>query len=103
MKLKMYDRNFTTGDTVRHFKGKFYRYVDTAIHTETGEEFAVYYALYPPYRTYIRPMDMFMSRVDRNKYPNADQPYRMMKVAYPSDGDHWEYIVRVNLSDDSRK
>lgn len=91
MDSKLYDRNFAAGDIVRHFKGSFYRYVDTAIHTETGKEFAVYSALYSPYRTYARPMGMFMSEVDRNKYPNADQPYRFMKVAYPSGGRHWDY------------
>ena len=91
MDSKLYDRNFAAGDIVRHFKGNFYRYVDTATHTETGKEFAVYSALYPPYRMFIRPMGMFMSEVDRNKYPNADQPYRMMKVHYPSGGRHWDY------------
>lgn len=94
METKMYDRNFVGGDVVRHFKGNFYWYVGTAIHTETGEEIAVYSTLFPPYQTYVRPMDMFLSEVDHDKYPNADQPYRMMKVTYPSpsEGYRWQYI-----------
>lgn len=64
------------GRLMRHFKGKFYLLVDIVEHTETGEELVVYKAMYDNYKTYARPIDMFLSKVDNEKYPNADQEYR---------------------------
>jgi len=68
------------GDKVRHFKGKEYKIIDFAIHSETDEKMVVYKALYEPYKTFVRPYDMFMSEVDREKYPEAGQVYRFEKV-----------------------
>ena len=59
----------------RHFKEKLYRVVAIAEHTETGELFVVYQALYNN-SIYVRPYDMFVSEVNREKYPRAKQEYR---------------------------
>ena len=60
----------------RHFKGDYYLVEDIAIHSETKEKYVVYRALYGDTELYIRPYDMFLSEVDRNKYPDVEQKYR---------------------------
>lgn len=68
------------GKLVRHFKGNFYLILDVAEHTETGEELVIYKAMYGDYKIYARPMDMFVSKVDKIKYPNINQEYRFELV-----------------------
>lgn len=64
------------GGLYRHFKGMYYYVMDIATHSETGEQFVVYQQLYGERRTFIRPLDMFASDVDREKYPDIEQQER---------------------------
>ena len=68
------------GEIWRHFKGNLYRIETVAEHTETGERLGVSQALYGSYGIYARPRAMFMSAVDRAKYPDAVQQHRFEKV-----------------------
>ncbi len=60
----------------RHFKGDLYLLEDIAIHSETGEKMVIYRKLYGDCGLYVRPYDMFCQRVDKAKYPEAQQEYR---------------------------
>ena len=66
------------GEKYRHFKiGKIVTVIGISRHTETEEISVVY-----EYERHIwnRPLEMFMSEVDEEKYPNAEQKYRFELV-----------------------
>ncbi|WP_337415656.1 DUF1653 domain-containing protein [Anaerotignum faecicola] len=69
-------REILVGRKYRHFKGNDYKVLALAEHTETGEECVVYQALYGEGEIYVRPLDMFASEVDRDKYPDVSKKYR---------------------------
>ena len=60
----------------KHFKGDYVLVEDIAKHSETKEQYVVYRDLYGDGTLWIRPYDMFLSKVDREKYPNVKQEYR---------------------------
>lgn len=60
----------------KHFKGDYYLLEDIAKHSETNETYVIYRMLYGNNELYIRPIEMFLSKVDKEKYPDAKQKYR---------------------------
>ena len=77
--LFIYDRDFQPGDTIQYFKGGFYKIIAIGTNVETEEKMIVYQSLKDK-KIWIRPYNMFISKVNRKKYPNAYQPYRFIKV-----------------------
>ena len=74
------DMRLVPGDVVRHFKGNKYEILYIALDSETMEKMVVYRALFGERGVWVRPLAMFLSPVDREKYPDADQTYRFEKV-----------------------
>ncbi len=60
----------------KHFKGNYYLVEDIALDSETKEKYVVYRRLYGDCGLWIRPLDMFLSEVDHQKYPEVEQKYR---------------------------
>lgn len=77
-------QQFEKNTIVQHFKRSLYnkdglsylyRIICHAEHTETKRMFVVYQSL-ETNKIYIRPMEMFYSFVDNDKYPEAKQTYK---------------------------
>lgn len=86
------NNRFKDGDIVQHFKREMlsdeeretnkylYEIVGVALHSETREPMMVYRPLYDDGGMYVRPLDMFLSEVDHEKYPEVKQKYRFEKI-----------------------
>ena len=64
------------GRVYRHFKGDYYLVEALAHDSETQEPCVIYRKLYADGGLWVRPLRMFASKVDREKYPDAKQEYR---------------------------
>lgn len=87
-------------DIVQHFKREtlspedraknfyLYRVLNVAEHTETKEKLVIYQALYSDpaknihFDVFARPYDMFVSKVDKEKYPDIQQEYRFETITF---------------------
>lgn len=64
------------GKRYRHFKGGIYIVTDIAVHSETEGIMVVYKSFNDPTLTWVRPLAMFLSEVDGEKYPDVKQEMR---------------------------
>ena len=87
----------------RHFKGDYYLLEDIATHSETGEKYAVYRKLYGDGSLWVRPLDMFLGEIDREKYPEAgqDERFRLMEIRSVAHKEPARKDHRVCLINDS--
>ncbi len=68
------------GEVYKHFKDKKYEIIAIARDCETLEELVVYQALYGNNECYVRSLKDFVSKVDKEKYPDVTQEYRFEKL-----------------------
>ena len=68
-------------DIVKHFKGGYYKIINMyALDSEdTSKRYVVYQSLKDK-QVWVRNYDMFMSKVDKEKYPDVEQTYRFEVV-----------------------
>lgn len=71
--------NIKSGDVYMHFKGSIVTVIGIATHSETMEKMVVY-KKDSTGDIWVRPLGMFISEVDHEKYPNVKQKYRFEKV-----------------------
>lgn len=63
------------GELYKHFKGTIHKIICIAKDSENLQDMVVY--THEANGTiWIRPLDMFLSKVDKNKYPDVEQVYR---------------------------
>lgn len=93
------------GMVIKHFKRELledksslkylYIFVGEAKHTETGEKLAIYQSLENE-EMFARPYDMFMGKVDKEKYPNIKQEYRLEEALEEEWFDTYYEVARRN-------
>jgi hypothetical protein len=57
-----------------------YKVLALANHTETNELLVVYQDLNNEGKVWARPIEMFLSKVNKEKYPNCLQEYRFERI-----------------------
>jgi len=75
------ERQVKINKLYRHFKGGIYRVISIAKDSETEKEVVVY-RNNTTNETWVRPLDMFLDKVDKEKYPDVTQEYRFEQI-YP--------------------
>ena len=72
-------RIITIGKLINILKEKHIKVLMIARDSETLEDIVIYEGLYGDHIIWARPYDMFNSLVDKEKYPDIKQEYRLNK------------------------
>lgn len=75
----MRDLSQSKGKIFRHFKGNLYLMIDIVTHSESGEKLVLYKALYGDCGLYVRPLNMFLEEVPKEKENPTGQKYRFQE------------------------
>lgn len=68
-------RTLKTDTIYEHYKGQLYKVIYLARHSETREELVVYQALYGEKGIWVRPLSMFLERLNiEGKYVQRFMP-----------------------------
>lgn len=81
------------GSRYRHFKGGIYIVTDIAVHSETEGPMVIYKTFDQPNLVWCRPLDMFLSKVDHEKYPDVQQIMRFERI----DNDSEQHVPDTNV------
>lgn len=73
-------RKDMVGFRYRHFKGNVYVVTNVALHSESEEPTVIYRDFDNPESVWARPLRMFVSEVDHEKYPDIKQKLRFEKL-----------------------
>ena len=72
------------GKKYRYFKGNLYEVLHIAYDCESSDDnlkkMVVYKALYGDNKIWVREYDQFISKFDKDKYPDVDQVYRFEEI-----------------------
>ena len=91
-------RDEMVGKRYRHFKGGIYVVLTIAVHSESDEPLVIYQTLDRPDLVWARPISMFLSNVDHEKYPDVVQKYRFERV---EPGDWEKHVEQASVWEDT--
>ncbi len=79
LKLSPQAKSLKLGE-YEHHKGKRYKVLGVALHSETLEELVVYKALYDQGFTWVRPLEMFLEDIEVNG--RKQKRFRFLKDSF---------------------
>lgn len=89
------------GQIYKHFKGNLYKVLAVAVHTESEEKLVVYQSVDNPDRVFARPLEMFMSDIDRFRYPLIRAKYRFTLVSEPEEETNGEETKEEEIKEET--
>lgn len=64
----------------RHFKGNYYYVENIAKSSENEDYYVIYRALYEPEKLYVRPLNMFLDKIDFDREDNVTKQKNRFEI-----------------------